>query len=85
MKDAGLARNIMVARILEEARLWIDNHFGAELSNGATVLSLSRGDIIIRAENHALAREIKLHEREIADFINDKFKGNIVNRIRFTV
>lgn len=83
MREAGLARNIVVARILAEARNWIAVSFGEETAKRIAIKSLHHGEMVIHTEYPALAQNLRLHEAELVRHINSKFGGNILTRLRW--
>ena len=83
MKENGLARGVVVAQILEEARHWLQSRLGAQVAQAATFVAIAKGEITIKAKNQMIASEISLHARGLLEHLNAKFKGNIVDRVRF--
>lgn len=83
MRDSGLARGVIIAQILAEAKKWIEGKWGIEAAKGAVVRSLSRGELIIHTENPSFAQELRMREHELIEQINTKFKGKIITRLKF--
>lgn len=83
MRDSGLARGVVIAQILAEAQKWIEEKWGIEAAKKAIIRSLSHGELIIYTENLSFARELCLHEHELIEAINTKFKGKIITRLKF--
>lgn len=85
VREAGLARNIVIAQILAETRNWIVSNWGRESAENITVKALVRGEIIVVTDYPVLARELKRSESDLIGHINSKFGANIAVRIRFGV
>jgi len=85
MREAGLARNIVIAQILAETRKWIIENWSKDAEEKIIIKSLVRGEIIVATEYPALAQELRLRERVLIQYINSKFGADIAVRIRFSV
>lgn len=85
VREAGVARNIVVAQILAEARGWIATNWGAAAAGNIAVKALIRGELVVATDYPVLARELKLSERDLIRHINSKFGADIAVRLRFGV
>ena len=83
VREVGLARNIVIAQILAEARNWIAISFGEETAKRIILKSLVRGEMVMHTEYPALAQNLRLNEAELVRHINSKFGGNILVRLRW--
>ena len=85
MREAGLARNIVIAQILAEAKKWITSIWGEEIAQKIIIKSLIRGEMVVYIEHPALSQNLRLREPELIRHLNLKFGGNVVSRLRFSV
>ncbi len=83
MRESGLARQVVIAQILEEARKFIKEKWGARAEGAVTIRSLVRGEIIACADSPAMAQELRLRQSEVVQRINAKFGGKVVTGFRF--
>ncbi len=83
MREAGLARNIVIAQILAETKKWIVSIWGEEIAGKITVRSLIKGEIVVYIGHPALLDNLRLREGELIRHINSKFGGKVVSRLQF--
>ena len=80
---SGLAKQVTATLVCEEFDKII-NHKWPNLKNKAKALYFKNNVLTIASLSSIMAQEIKLHENEILEKLNEKFSG-IVGRIRYLI
>lgn len=80
---SGLAQQVQTALICDEFNKIIQ-HKWPNLTNKAKALYFKNNILTIASLSSVMAQEIKLHEKEILDKLNEKFPDSVLN-IRYIV
>ncbi len=81
---SGLKKQILAVLVCEEFDKIVQHQWGAKMDSKIKALFLKDNMLTIASLSSIASQEIKLHEREILDQINQKF-GTKIERIRYLV
>ncbi len=83
-QKSGLSKQITAALVCEEFDKIAQKKWGNKIKNKVRALYLKNKILTVVSLSSVMAQEIKLHEQEILEKINEKFNG-AVERIRYLV
>lgn len=78
-----LKKQIQASQIVEIANKLLLELFGKEQEKNIAALFLKNRTLTISCANSAVAQEVRLHQQEIVDGVNQKLGKNEVDRIRY--
>lgn len=76
-------RPVEVGQVIVYAEKSVAEIFGKDKINDAKPLFLKNRTLTITCSSSAMAQEVRLHQQEIVDKINQKLGKNEVDRIRY--
>ena len=85
LERKGMARSITAAMVCEAFDGFAVERFGEELGKQVNAQTFAKDTIMVKSTSSVLSQEIKLHEGEIKDIINEKLGEGVVKRLRFMV
>jgi len=83
-KKSGLTKQIQATLICEKFDKIIQEKWGNKMINKVKAMYFKDNILTIASLSSVASQEIKLHEKEILEKINEKF-GNIIKNIRYLI
>jgi phosphopantetheine adenylyltransferase len=83
IKRAKISDQVDAIRIFEYFKKEIGEKIGERALNRLKLVSFKNGVLKISILSSALASEIKLHEQEIINNINQQFKKKVIKKLLF--
>ena len=83
-QKSGLAKQIQAALVCDEFDKIINKQWKGKVKDKTKALYFKDNILTIASLSSVIAQEIKLHEKDILEKINQKF-GGVVERIRYLV
>lgn len=78
-----LKKQLQASQLVECAKELLLEMFGKEQEKNIAALFLKNRTLTISCANSAVAQEVRLHQQEIVDGVNNKTGKNEVDRIRY--
>lgn len=82
-KDSSTKKQVETGQLVEFAQDVLEEIFGEKNAQMAKPLFLKNRTLTITCLNSLIAQEIRLHQQEIVDKINNKLGKKEVDRIRY--
>ena len=82
IQNAGIAKQVTAAQVLEKAQRLIEKLWGGEKSGYTEVVSFADGTLKIRAKAPAAAQELKLWQTRLINDLNRELGAKMVRALQ---
>ncbi|HOX60413.1 MAG TPA: DUF721 domain-containing protein [Candidatus Magasanikbacteria bacterium] len=81
--QAGVAKGVEAAQIIEVAQKIMDKIFSPELAALMKPLFMKNRTLTISCSSSAVAQELRLHQNEVVELMNKEIGRNEIDRVRY--
>ncbi len=85
VKRQGIENQVQASQVIEEFHKTIVEKFGKRILSQVQAKSLKNQVLNIATLSSVVTSELRMHEEEILERINNKYKKTLVNKLRFFI
>lgn len=85
LKQSGIARNVTTSLVIEEFQKLIKKEWGSNIIKKVKPLYIKNKNLRVACLSSVIVQEINFKKHELIKEINEKFKENVINDIKFTL